>query len=116
MSHCIVSYCSWCSSVSYTHLDVYKRQATLSGCSSWYEIEDYAEEYKDDLEACLLYTSSVTSVSDKGDGGTSYSNEVLSVGAYELPFYDNFSNGELCNQLYTFIDVYKRQVPVLRLS
>lgn len=25
--------------------------ATLSGCSSWYEIEDYAEEYKDDLEA-----------------------------------------------------------------
>jgi len=25
--------------------------ATISGCSSWYEIEDYAEEYKDDLEA-----------------------------------------------------------------
>lgn len=25
--------------------------ATLSGCSSWYEIEDYAEEYKVDLEA-----------------------------------------------------------------
>ncbi len=23
--------------------------ATISGCSSWYEIEDYAEEYKDDL-------------------------------------------------------------------
>ena len=22
---------------------------TISGCSSWYEIEDYAEEYKDDL-------------------------------------------------------------------
>lgn len=27
--------------------------ATISGCSSWYEIEDYAKEYKDDLE--LLY-------------------------------------------------------------
>ena len=25
--------------------------ATISGCSSWYEIEDYAEEYKDDLVA-----------------------------------------------------------------
>ena len=25
--------------------------STIFGCSSWYEIEDYAEEYKNDLEA-----------------------------------------------------------------
>ncbi len=65
-----------------------------------------ASSFTEDIpSATAKYRYSVTSVSDKGDGGTSYSNEVLSVGAYELPFYDNFSNGELCNQLYTFIDV-----------
>mgnify|MGYP003247465879 FL=1 len=65
-----------------------------------------ASSFTEDIpSATAKYRYSVTSVSDKGDGGTSYSNEVLSVGAYELPFYDNFSDGELCNQLYTFIDV-----------
>ena len=46
--------------------------ATLSGCSSWYEIEDYAEEYKVDLEAlyerisgdcCTYYLSDLLYIS-----------------------------------------------------
>ncbi|MGN0036974.1 MAG: choice-of-anchor J domain-containing protein [Bacteroidaceae bacterium] len=55
--------------------------------------------------ATALYTYRVTSISQGVEGGTGVSNAVLSVGAYELPFYDNFDDGELCQQLYTYLDL-----------
>lgn len=62
--------------------------------------------FAEDIPAATAkYKYAVTAVNAKGEGGTALSNEVLSVGAYELPFYDNFSDGEVCNALYTFIDV-----------
>ncbi len=52
-----------------------------------------------------IYHYAVTALSDEGDGGTAVSNGVLSVGYYELPFSDDFSDGDLSKQLYTIVDV-----------
>lgn len=52
-----------------------------------------------------FYKYKVIAVVEGREGGEAYSNAALSVGAYELPFFDEFKNGELCNQLYTFVDV-----------
>lgn len=51
------------------------------------------------------YSYSVTAYSDGAEGGTATSNRVVAVGQYELPFYDNFQDGDMCKQLYTFLDL-----------
>lgn len=51
------------------------------------------------------YSYTVTSYTDGIEGGSANSGKVLAIGAYELPFSDDFQNGELANQLYTFVDV-----------
>ena len=52
-----------------------------------------------------FYKYKVISVVDGREGGEAYSKAEFSVGAYELPFYDEFKNGDLCKKLYTFVDV-----------
>lgn len=62
--------------------------------------------YTDQIPAITAnYSYAVTALYNNQEGGTALSNRVLSVGAYELPFYDDFSDGELSRILYTFIDV-----------
>lgn len=55
--------------------------------------------------ATAQYYYEVTAIYNGQEGGTGVSNKVLSVGAYELPFYDDFSDGELCKALYTYLDI-----------
>lgn len=55
--------------------------------------------------ATAKYSYAVTAICDNKEGGTAISNKVLSVGAYELPFYDDFSDGDLSTSLYTFLDL-----------
>ncbi len=55
--------------------------------------------------ATAKYSYAVTAMYDNKEGGTAISNKVLSVGAYELPFYDDFSDGDLSTSLYTFLDL-----------
>lgn len=63
--------------------------------------------YTDQIPATIAkYSYAVTAIYNNKEGGTAISNQVLSVfGAYELPFYDDFSEGELARLLYTYIDV-----------
>lgn len=52
-----------------------------------------------------FYRYQVISMFENRAGGAAYSNAELSVGAYELPFFDDFSDGDLCKKLYTFLDL-----------
>lgn len=56
-------------------------------------------------EETAKYSYIVTSISDGEEGGSAQSNAVLSIGHYELPFYDDFQDGDQTRQLYTFVDV-----------
>lgn len=56
-------------------------------------------------EAAALYRYAVTPMQQGEAGLTAMSNAVYAIGTFELPFYDNFSDGERSQQIYTFIDV-----------
>lgn len=51
------------------------------------------------------YSYTVTAYSNGTEGGSATSNNVLSIGACELPYSENFSDGDMCKQLYTIVDV-----------
>lgn len=55
--------------------------------------------------ATAEYSYKVTAVFNGEKGGTGISNAILSVGAYELPYVDEFDDGNLCRNLYTYVDV-----------
>lgn len=51
------------------------------------------------------YTYTVTACTGGIEGGSAASNSELSIGAYELPYSEDFSDGDACKQLFTFVDV-----------
>lgn len=55
--------------------------------------------------ATAKYSYTITTLSNNIEGGSATSNSVLSVGSYELPYSEDFSDGETCKQLFTFVDV-----------
>lgn len=54
--------------------------------------------------ATAKYSYTVTAYSGGAEGGSATSNGELSVGSYELPYYENFADGDACKQLFTFVD------------
>lgn len=61
--------------------------------------------YSEDLpSATAKYVYSVTACTEESEGGTATSNAELSVGSYELPYSEDFSDGDACKQLFTFVD------------
>ncbi len=51
------------------------------------------------------YSYTVTACSNGAEGGSATSNSVLSIGSYELPYSEDFSDGDACKQLFTIVDV-----------
>lgn len=51
------------------------------------------------------YSYKITAYSNGTEGGSATSNSALSIGAYELPYSEDFSDGDACKQLFTFADV-----------
>lgn len=53
------------------------------------------------------YSYTITACSNGSEGGSTTSNSVLSIGNYELPYSEDFNDGDACKQLFTIIDVDK---------
>ena len=76
-------------------------QGTLIGTT-----EPGATTYMDKLpDVTAKYCYAITPIYDGKEGGTALSNQVVSAGVLELPFYDEFDDGEWCNSLYTYLDL-----------